>query len=316
MPIPVTITLTSISGATSPGPFSIYSCIESTCSGSLTPFVTGVTLSDLQTGSFVPDISGNTPTYVKIKSTGGVCTYEIIKPIIGIPTSTPTPTVTATPEPTPTPTPTPLGSTNTPTPTPTPTSSYFSGNVRINIAYEDACSIGSYLPATGNQLTFCESTTFTSSNFYPLGSGNYYLSDGNGYIQVNHVNGTNTVEKTSGGGCTYCPGAPTHTPTPTPTATPTPYYQVDILLGVPGQCSNTASACYAFNVLNTTPNHTIFTTTGNLVDGGTAYMDGLGPDGEIFVGGPGPGYYYTDGYSYARISSLGVITVVDICACS
>ena len=299
MPFSVTITLNTIVGT--PGPFSLYSCTGDTCSG--TPFVTEVLLSSLQTGYTSSSVPNGT-TDVKIVSTGLSCSFEKTISISGIPISTPTPT------------PTPLGSTNTPTPTPTPTSSYFSGNVRINIAYEDACSIGSYLPATGNQLTFCESTTFTSSNFYPLGSGNYYLSDGNGYIQVNHVNGTNTVEKTSGGGCTYCPGAPTHTPTPTPTATPTPYYQVDILLGVPGQCSDTASACYAFNELNTTPNHTIFTTTGNLVDGGTAYMDGLGPDGEIFVGGPGPGYYYTDGYSYARISSLGVITVVDICACS
>jgi hypothetical protein len=289
MPFSVTITLNTIEGT--PGPFNLYSCTGATCS--VTPFETGVSLVSLQTGYTSSSVPNGT-TDVKIVSTGA-CSYEIKKIITGIPTPTPTPT---------------------PTSTPTETPSYFSGNVRINIAYEDACSVGSYLPATGNQLTFCESTTFTSSNFYPLGSGNYYLSDGNGYIQVNHVNGTNTVEKTSGGGCTYCPGAPTHTPTPTPTATPTPYYQVDILLGVPGQCSDTASACYAFNVLNTIPNHTIFTTTGNLVDGGTAYMDGLGPDGEIFVGGPGPGYYYTDGYSYARISSLGVITVVDICACS
>jgi hypothetical protein len=105
MPIPITITLNSIVGT--PGPFSLYSCIESTCSGSLTPFVTGVSLSNLQTGSFIPDISGSTPTHVKIKSTGAGCDYEISKPIVGLPTNTPTPTPTNTATPSPTPTPTP-----------------------------------------------------------------------------------------------------------------------------------------------------------------------------------------------------------------
>ncbi len=111
MPIPVTITLTSVSGTT--GPFSLYSCIESTCSGSLIPFVTGVSLSNLQTGSFVPDGT----KFVKIKSTGGGCDYEITKPIVGLPTITPTPIPTSTPTPTPTVT---VTVTVTPTPTSTP----------------------------------------------------------------------------------------------------------------------------------------------------------------------------------------------------
>ena len=64
MSIPVTITLNTIVGT--PGPFSLYSCIESTCSGSLTPFVTGVSLSDLQPGSVVPDGT----KYVIMVSTG------------------------------------------------------------------------------------------------------------------------------------------------------------------------------------------------------------------------------------------------------
>jgi hypothetical protein len=92
MSIPVTITLNTIVGT--PGPFSLYSCIESTCSGSLTPFVTGVSLSDLQTGSLVPD-----GKYIKIVSTG-TCSYEKTILISGIPTATPTPTPTVTPTPT------------------------------------------------------------------------------------------------------------------------------------------------------------------------------------------------------------------------
>jgi hypothetical protein len=52
----------------------------------------------------VPD---NT-TSIKIKSTDGVCNYEITKSIVGLPTNTPTPTVTVTVTVTPTPTSTPL----------------------------------------------------------------------------------------------------------------------------------------------------------------------------------------------------------------
>lgn len=158
----------------------------------------------------------STPTPTPSPTATEVCSFDA-SIVYGLPpTSTPTPTPTATPTPTPTTSPTP-----TPSPTPTSTSSYFSGNVRIHANYEDACSIGSFLSATGNQSTFCESSVFTSTNFYPLGEGNYYLSDGNGYIQVSHQNGTNTVEKTSGGGCTSCPGAPISTATPTPTPSPT-----------------------------------------------------------------------------------------------
>jgi hypothetical protein len=99
MPIPVTITLNSIVG--SPGPFDLYSCTGLTCSG--TPFVTGVTATgNVITSSDVP----NGTTSIKIKSTGELCSYEITKSIVGLPTNTPTPTPSATPTPSPTPTPT------------------------------------------------------------------------------------------------------------------------------------------------------------------------------------------------------------------
>jgi len=149
MSVPVTITLNSPVG--SPGPFSLYSCIESTCSGSLTPFVTGVTLIDLQTGSFIPNISGSNPTYVKIKSTGAGCDYEIIKPITGIPTPTPTPTATSTPTVTPTPTAT---SVFTPTPTPTVTPTPTPTSTPISIWY---------------QLTNCSDSSIVYSEEYPEG---------------------------------------------------------------------------------------------------------------------------------------------------
>jgi hypothetical protein len=110
MPIPITITLNSIVGT--PGPFDLYSCTGSTCSG--TPFVTGVTATgNVITSSDVP----NGTTSIKIKSTGAGCDYEITKSIVGLPTNTPTPTPTPT-SPTNTPTPT---TTSTVTPTPTST---------------------------------------------------------------------------------------------------------------------------------------------------------------------------------------------------
>ena len=101
MPIPVTITLNSIVGT--PGPFDLYSCTGSTCSG--TPFETSVSLASLQGGYGTSNVPNGT-TSIKIKSTGA-CDYEIIKSIVGLPTSTPTPTPTATPTPTSTPTNTP-----------------------------------------------------------------------------------------------------------------------------------------------------------------------------------------------------------------
>ncbi len=106
MPVPVTITLNSIVG--SPGPFDLYSCTGSTCSG--TPFITGVTLSSLSSGTLAPDGT----THIKIKSTGAGCDYETTPILItNIPTPSPTPTVTPTATPTVTPT-------VTPTPTNTP----------------------------------------------------------------------------------------------------------------------------------------------------------------------------------------------------
>jgi hypothetical protein len=213
MSIPVTITLNTIVGT--PGPFSLYSCIESTCSGSLTPFVTGVSLSDLQTGSLVPDISGNTPTYVKIKSTGGSCAYEIIKPITGIPTVTPTPTPTITPTP---------GSTSTPTPTPTPT------------ATTGTCVPKEYnITANGNFYWIdCEGND-RYSYFTTADSPICICSSSN--LPISLDGGTGTL---AGGGCECNPVTPTPTPTVTPTPTPTPnYYNVKVkLVGMMGTSGN------------------------------------------------------------------------------
>jgi hypothetical protein len=95
MSIPITITLNSVVGT--PGPFDLYSNTDTYTNA----FQTGITLSSLLAGYGTSNVPNNT-TNVKIKSTG--CSFEIIKPIVGLPTFTPTPTITSTPTVTPTPT--------------------------------------------------------------------------------------------------------------------------------------------------------------------------------------------------------------------
>ena len=87
MSFSVTVTLNTIVGT--PGPFSLYTCTGATCSG--TPFVTGVTLTSLQTGYTSSSIPNGT-TDIKILSTGVSCSYEKKISISGIPTPSPTPT--------------------------------------------------------------------------------------------------------------------------------------------------------------------------------------------------------------------------------
>ena len=200
MPIPVTITLNSIVGTT--GPFSLYSCIESTCSGSLTPFVTGVSLSNLQTGSFIPDISGSTPTHVKIKSTGAGCDYEISKPIVGLPTNTPTPTPT---------------NTSTPSPTPTPTP-----NCVTSVQFE---------VVSGGQVSYvdcCGNTEYAN-----VGAGPEVI---NGCIQNGSLFQVDASITDISYGSTSCSCVITPTPTSTLTPTATPYRIVanDLWVGDPG----------------------------------------------------------------------------------
>lgn len=114
--------------------------------------------------------------------------------------------------------------------------------------------------------------------------------------------------------CTGTQITPTPTITPTLTLTPlTSYYQVNILKGSPGDCSNQSSACYAFNTMGTSPDTTIYTESGVLGDGEIAYVGPLGPVDGIFDGNMS---YYTDGSSYGRIGNNGIIAIFDSCTAS
>ena len=149
------------------------------------------------------------------------------------PTSTPVPP-TSTPIP---PTSTPVPPTSTPvppTPTPTPTATTAPFYQIVNYSSNDATicysPVGGF-PMSGNGTTFCNSTTFTSTEWNTINGGTYYLNYGGNIIAVSHTPGYGYVTS-YGGGCTACstptptptatPIPPTYTPTPTPTATGTP----------------------------------------------------------------------------------------------
>jgi hypothetical protein len=183
---------------------------------------------------------------------------------------------------TPTPTPTPITPTFTPTPTPhsptftpTPTPTLFNDIVGYGSNDATVCTspISSF-SMTGNASTFCTSTIFTSSGWFSIASGTYYLSYGGNIQTVSHIVGTNTATVT-GGGCSTCP---TPTPTPTsigPTITPTPTPSYDFYLAdryeclVPSGCSYVES-----NVPVAFPSGYSYI--------GSHYYQPIGPDGYVY----------------------------------
>ena len=72
---------------------------------------------------------------------------------------------------------------------------------------------------TGNGTTFCNSTSFSSSGWYSVPTGNYVLQYLGQTLNVSHVSGQNYAS-VYGGGCQTCP-ATTTTTTAAPTTTTT-----------------------------------------------------------------------------------------------
>jgi hypothetical protein len=289
MPIPVTITLTSVSGTT--GPFSLYSCIGVTCAG--TPFETLVSLASLQGGygnSNVPDGT----TSIKIKSTGVGCDYEITKPIVGLPTGTPTPT------------PTPTGPTSTPTPTttstitPTPTSTQIVGQcytitvsttvnqdnygIRFtdpNVGAEQSVKFN-MLPPQGDGASY--------ALFYICSTVDPTLLDYTGgfAIEVGSISGVTKSIPT--GSCTSsfdCISSITATPTPTPSATPTG----TITIPTVDTCGGTATFAIINNATGVNVDYTLPTDGSNNFAACTLTGSPLSPGtSDSFIGGFGPTY--------------------------
>ena len=141
-------------------------------------------------------------------------------------TNTPLP-ITYTPTPTNTNTPTPVPATNTPTPTntntPTPLPTYtvnYHGTTQPS-GYL-ACNGGTSFVVSGNDTTFCSSTTYSANFFTSLGTGTFWISNGGNYVQVFHSSGSGDATRSTS--CQSCDNTPpTPTPTPLPaTATPVP----------------------------------------------------------------------------------------------
>ena len=202
------------------------------------------------------------------------------------PTPTPTPTATSVgPTSTPTPTPTSVPPTSTPTPTPTSTTFYDIVGYSSNDATVCTSPISSF-SMSGNGTTFCNSTTFTSSGWYTIPSGSYYLSYGGNTRNVTHTTLTN-IATTTDGGCAACPAAPTPTPTPTPTPAPPSFYYYTLTrytcigcggaaTGYVGRSSTTLTTNYYYCPVDD-PAHT-YKVTSSI--GGTYYdidLDGSTP---------------------------------------
>lgn len=190
MSIPVTITLNSIVGV--PGPFSLYSNTDSY----VTPFETGVLLSSLQTGYGTSNVPNGT-TNIKIKSTGGSCSYEITKPISGLP---------ATPTPTPTPSSTPLP------PTPTTTDGYTHLTVKSGTTTSSACN-GVTINVKYSGAFAYDTTILRLEDGTPVPDNYYYVVDGD-YAGVVWIVDSVCM------GCTHQAGN-VHNLDICPTATPT-----------------------------------------------------------------------------------------------
>jgi hypothetical protein len=183
MSVPVTITLNSIVG--SPGPFDLYSCTGSTCSG--TPFITGATLLSLSSGTLAPDGT----THIKIKSTGAGCNFETAPiSISNIPTPTPTPTPTATP-------------TATPTPTPVSTTITVKYHGAVEPSGNLACNIGTDIQVVMDSAIFCNAETYISSYFTSIGTGTFWISYNGKYRQIYHGSGNSAIQS---GTCKDCVG--------------------------------------------------------------------------------------------------------------
>jgi hypothetical protein len=83
-----------------------------------------------------------------------------------------------------------------------------------------ACDGGTNITVTGNNSTFCSSTTFTSDSFNALGTTTYWLSYSGDYLQIFHMTGNSATRSQSCQSCNNNTPTPTATPTPTPTPIP------------------------------------------------------------------------------------------------
>lgn len=289
------------------------------------------------------------PYHFEFRMIGATCVQPICQTLnltlpSATPTPTPSPTATRTPTPTPTitntptPTPTPGGPTftptptNTPTPTPTPTGTPTvtptltptpTPTVDPNFYFE-----AERYECVGGICSYVE-TIFIANNVDLVINGRFRLDPTTGYIfkVINTTTaGPYLITTMSGLGSVSCNSfcstptptptiPPTFTPTPTPTSTPTPtptptgYYEFTIWIGAAG--ASGSGTCCGNAAVPTGTSYQVWGVTPYLVDTNTYYTDSLGTN--PFAGGPGAGFYYSDGAEYGRINNSGFYTNVGPC---
>jgi hypothetical protein len=152
------------------------------------------------------------------------------------PTTSPTTAAPTTAAPTASPTTAaPTTAAPTPQPTPAPTAPFSAVVAYSTISANAACSNpqGSF-SMTGNNNTFCNSSTLTSSNWISLGNTSFWVAYDGQVRQGFHFSNADNI--TSLSACAACPtpsptaapttAAPTPQPTPQPTAAPTTAAQI------------------------------------------------------------------------------------------
>jgi len=130
---------------------------------------------------------------------------------------------------------------------------------------------------SGNGSNFCNSTTFTSSGWYSVATGNYFVEYLGNSQNVSHTFQTNTAIM-YGGGCGPCPGptpSVTVTVTPSPTPPPTPCPPADATLS--WTFSETGGADAQMYIYINSVIEISSSTTGNgtwtLYEGDTIYVE-------------------------------------------
>jgi hypothetical protein len=106
-----------------------------------------------------------------------------------------------------------------------------------------------------------------------------------------------------------CGVTPTATPTPTPSATPAPPTLTEFTISK-GNAGSSGSGTACANYPTTNP-YTVYNVAGYLSEGDNIYSDALGTT--PFAGGPGSGFYYSDGTEYGRVNNSGVYTNAGYC---
>lgn len=203
----------------------------------------------------------------------------------------------------------------TPTPTPTPVPvgvGIYSGATFASAAA--ACSDSNY--PNGTVYIANGDTLSNGDTLYTLpGLTSAFVGNSN-YYRIYFNSAWYGAQVSSGGvvsNLTACSSIPTPTPTPTATPTPTPtptgYYEFTIWIGAAG--ASGSGTCCQNAADNTGTSYQVWGVTNHLIDGETYYTDSLGTN--PFAGGPGAGYYYSDGTEYGRINNSGYYTNVSTC---